>query len=69
VQDWLADRLCCGAVRAIGLEAPAQVGLAVSPRASASALARVAHFRQALLSGSLQPKASYDGPEMSLPAA
>ena len=69
VQDWLADRLCCGAVRAIGLEAPAQVGLAVAPRASAAALARVEHFRMALLNGSLQPKASYDGPEMSLPAA
>jgi hypothetical protein len=27
------------------------------------------HFRHALLIGSLQPRASYDGPEMSLPVA
>ena len=57
------------AQRVIGLEAPEQVGLAVAPHASAAALARVEHFRMALLSGSLQPRASYDGPEMSLPAA
>jgi hypothetical protein len=35
----------------------------------ASALARLEYFRHALLSGSLQPRASYDGPEMSLPTA
>jgi hypothetical protein len=35
----------------------------------ASALARLEYFRHALLSGSLQPRASYNGPEMSLPAA